>query len=88
MLLEATSGGTNNQFETAVDFFSQLTGMRVEVNYGYMGRLPTDRTAEDFQCIKEWFDLNKDLLYFESGSVMVIGKSKRPDCETHGAPVV
>ena len=61
----------DDEFERAVAFFADVTGIEIEVNIFTFGFLPEPGTAEDFERVREWYARNKDRLYFDEDSLSV-----------------
>ncbi|MDB5157908.1 MAG: hypothetical protein JWR50_2615 [Mucilaginibacter sp.] len=64
-----------NEIEPAILFLEQTTGIRSESNGDYIGRYQP--TLNDYKKWKNWFELNRDRLYWDSQEQKVRVRDKR-----------
>lgn len=61
----------DDEFERAVAFFADVTGIEIDVNIYTLGMLPGPRAEKDLQRIRSWYAANKDRLFFDQDTLLV-----------------
>jgi len=61
----------DDEFERAVAFFTDVTGIEIDVNIYTLGMLPGPRAEKDLQRIRTWYAANKDRLFFDQDTLAV-----------------
>jgi hypothetical protein len=58
----------NEDFSRACDFFQNLTGIKIHLNFFTLGILPTPETRQDLEKIRSWYRKNKYRLYWDEAT--------------------
>lgn len=61
----------DDEFERAVAFFADLTGIEIDVKIFTLGMLPGPNTKRDLQKVRTWYTTNKNRLYFDEKTLSV-----------------
>jgi hypothetical protein len=67
-LKKTPAQGTLVEFQDAVEFFDELTGVPLRGDGSYVGFMPTAETLEDFKLVETWYEKNKENLCWDSMS--------------------